>query len=291
MSLPNISIIGAGALGSILTRALMSQDVTLKSVFNRTESKAKDLADELAVSSFGTFPGSISELGALTFLTVPDSAIKGVAQRLSKLKGDLENFTFVHCSGNESAEVLQPLKLQGATIASFHPLQTFTAHSRTSDFKGIYFSLQGDVEAFPRLRLVAKKLGAQILEVTKDQKSHLHAAAVLASNYLTTLLDTSVKVAARGGLSDEKVKNALLPLVETTLQNASQQSFIDALSGPIKRGDIRTVEKHLELLDGSPELKQVYCVLGLRTVELAEASGSLEGTVAEKMRKIVQTGV
>lgn len=291
MSLPNISIIGAGALGSILTRALMSQDVTLKSVFNRTESKAKDLADELAVSSFGTFPESISELGALTFLTVPDSAIKGVAQRLSKLKGDLENFTFVHCSGNESAEVLQPLKLQGATIASFHPLQTFTAHSRTSDFKGIYFSLQGDVEAFPRLRLVAKKLGAQILEVTKDQKSHLHAAAVLASNYLTTLLDTSVKVAARGGLSDEKVKNALLPLVETTLQNASQQSFIDALSGPIKRGDIRTVEKHLELLDGSPELKQVYCVLGLRTVELAEASGSLEGTVAEKMRKIVQTGV
>lgn len=291
MSLPNISIIGAGALGSILTRALMSQDVTLKSVFNRTESKAKDLADELAVSSFGTFPESISELGALTFLTVPDSAIIGVAQRLSKLKGDLENFTFVHCSGNESAEVLQPLKLQGATIASFHPLQTFTAYSRTSDFKGIYFSLQGDVEAFPRLRLVAKKLGAQILEVTKDQKSHLHAAAVLASNYLTTLLDTSVKVAARGGLSDEKVKNALLPLVETTLQNASQQSFIDALSGPIKRGDIRTVEKHLELLDGSPELKQVYCVLGLRTVELAEASGSLEGTVAEKMRKIVQTGV
>ncbi len=291
MSLPKISIIGTGALGSTLARALVSQDVILKSLFNRTESKVQDLANELAISTHGIFPKSISELGSLTFLTVPDRAINEVAQKLSKLKGDLENFTFVHCSGNESAELLQPLKLQGATIASFHPLQTFTHYSGINDFKGIYFSLQGDGEVFPQLRLVAEKFGARTLEVTKEQKSHLHTAAVFTSNYLTTLLDTSVKVGTGSGLSEEKVKNALLPLVETTLKNTSEQSFADALSGPIKRGDIRTVEKHLELLDETPELKEVYCVLGLRTVELATSSGSLDGTTAEKLRKMLQKWV
>jgi len=291
MSLPKTSIIGTGALGSTLARALVSQDVILKSLFNRTETKVQNLADELAVSTYGIFPESISELGALTFLTVPDGAIKEVAQKLSKLKGDLENYTFVHCSGNETAELLQPLKLQGATVASFHPLQTFTTHSEIGDFKRIYFSLQGDLEAFPTLRLVAKKFGAQTLEVTKEQKSHLHAAAVFASNYLTTLLDASVKAGAKGGLPKDKVKNALLPLVETTLKNTSEQSFTHALSGPIKRGDIRTVEKHLELLDEMPELKEVYCVLGLQTVELAVSSGSLDGTTAEKLRKMLQKRV
>lgn len=290
MSLPKISVIGTGALGNVLTAALVFHDASVASVFNRTSSKATQLADKLGIAGSGDFPASSDELGPLTFLTVSDGALRHTAQRLARLKGDLENYTFVHCSGNESAAILQPLKDRGAVTASFHPLQTFTAESSPNDFQGIYFSLQGDYEAFPLLRVVAGKLGAQTLEVSAGQKSNLHAAAVLASNYLTALLDASVELGTQGGLPVEKVKQALLPLVETTLKNASQQPFDEALSGPIKRGDVATVRQHLDLLDNQPELKNVYCVLGLQTVKLAESSGELGESIAQDLREMLRSG-
>ena len=291
MRLPDTSIIGTGALGTTLARALVSREVPVKSIFNRTVSKARELSRELKIDISGDLPTTSDQLGSLIFLTISDGAIAEIAHKLSELNTDLDNHTFVHCSGNESADLLEPLKMQGANIAAFHPLQTFTSKSNVTDFEGIYFSLQGDGEALSMLRMVANKLGADIFQVTNEQKSHLHAAAVLASNYLTTLLDTSVKVGAQGGLAEEKVKKILLPLVKKTLENASRQSFSDALSGPVKRGDIATVQEHLQLLGKHPELKSVYCMLGLQTLELADETGSLDGTDAEKLRKMLHSGL
>ncbi|MDZ7680123.1 MAG: DUF2520 domain-containing protein [Fodinibius sp.] len=131
---------------------------------------------------------------------------------------------------------------------------------------------------------MAQRLGANTLEVTADQKSQLHAAAVLASNYLVTLLNASVEVGAGQGLSSTKVKEALLPLVKTSLQNASDQPLDEALSGPIKRGDITTIEKHLALLDDRPELKSLYCVLGLETVKFLKQSNQLPETELQHMQ-------
>jgi predicted short-subunit dehydrogenase-like oxidoreductase (DUF2520 family) len=147
--------------------------------------------------------------------------------------------------------------------------------------------MQGDSEAFPLLQELAQQFGAETFEVTKEQKSHLHAAAVMASNYLTTLLNASVEIGTLEGLPDNKVKKALLPLIRTTLGNTSDHSFTEALTGPIKRGDIETIEKHMSLFKNQSELRDLYCVLGLQTVRLAENSGHLDGTVVEKMRKIL----
>lgn len=286
MRLPDTSIIGTGALGTTLARALVARDVPVKSIFNRTVSKARALSRELEIDISGDLPTASDQLGSLIFLTISDGSIAEVAHKLSELSADLGNYTFVHCSGNESAELLEPLKMQGANIAAFHPLQTFTSRSTITDFEGIYFSLQGDGEALSMLRTIANKLGADTFDVTNEQKSHLHAAAVFASNYLTTLLDTSVKVGAQEGLPEEKVKEVLLPLVRKTLENASRESFSEALSGPVKRGDIATVQQHLQLLGKHPELKRVYCMLGLQTLKLAEQNGSIGGTDAEQLRKM-----
>lgn len=287
MPFPETSVIGTGGLGTALTKALSAREIPIKSVFNRSMNKAQKLAQELSINKCGDFPSTIEELGDLVFITVADRAIEKVVNRLAKLDGDVETKTFVHCSGNESAGLLEPLKSKGAAVASFHPLQTFTNNFQPGDFSGIYFSLQGDDKAFPILKEVAQQLGAQTLEVTKEQKSNLHAAAVMASNYLNTLLNEAVEIGAAGNIPDSKVKEALLPLVQTTLKNAGKNAFAESLSGPIKRGDISTVKKHLALLEGRDELKKLYCVLGLHTVKLAESAGHLDGTTAEKMRKIL----
>lgn len=284
MSLPDVSIIGIGRLGTALTRSLIANDVTVTSIFNRTEEKAYKLAISSGIESSNTFPSSLLDLGKLVFLTVSDDSIGKLAAQLSQLKGDFRNRIFVHCSGNEPAALLEPLSKKGAEIASFHPLQTFTSDARSDDFRNIYFSIQGDRETFPILKEIAHQLGAQTLEVTAEQKAHLHIAAVTACNYLTTLLNSSVKIGSSSGLSDEQVKKALLPLVRKTLDNAENQSFEEALTGPIKRGDFATIQNHLSLLEDHQELRNLYCLLGLQTLSLVERSESGQEDPYEKIQ-------
>lgn len=284
MNLPNVSVIGIGRLGTALTQSLLANDVLVTSIFNRTEEKAQKLATSSGIETAEKFPSTLDELAQLVFLTVSDDSIETLANRLSKLDGDYRNRIFVHCSGSEPADLLDPLKSKGAKIASFHPLQTFTFDSRTDDFRNIYFSMQGDAETFPILEKTAQQLGAQTLEVTAEQKAHLHIAAVTACNYLTTLLDTSVKIGTSAGLSDEQVKKALFPLIRKTLDNAENQSFSEALTGPIKRGDFATIQNHLSLLEDHQELRNLYCLLGLQTLSLIEKSEFRQEDPYEKIQ-------
>lgn len=287
MNLPETSIIGVGGLGSALARGLLSKKVLIKSVFNRTERKARQLASTANIEICGTFPSTADALGKLVFITVPDDAIEEVARQLSELSDDFSESIFVHCSGTQSADLLQPLKSKGGITASFHPLQTFTTRAQPDDFKDIYFSLQGDAEAFPLLQKVAQQLGAKTFEVTTEQKAHLHAAAVMASNYLTVLIDRSVEIGTLGGLAGDQVRKALMPLIRGTLENNEKYSAAAALTGPIKRGDIETIEKHLALLDDQSELRDLYCALGLQAVQVIESTGDVDNLHIDKLRKIL----
>ena len=287
MSLPTITIIGTGGLGTALARALSEFGIPIKSVFNRSGQIAEDLAGELSIPVFGSFPTDSEKLGKLVFITVSDRAIQEIAQRLAELDRDFSDRIFVHCSGNETDALLEPLKNKNAAVASFHPLQTFSSGASPDDFQDIYFSVQGDEEAYELLEDVAGKLGAHTIQISAGQKSRLHAAAVFASNYLATLLETATEIAASDELTREEAGKMLLPLIKTTLHNAETDSFGDALTGPIKRGDLQTVQKHLELLKGNRNFLDMYCSLGRQALRIAERNGSIEETTAEKMRTIL----
>lgn len=286
MPLPDTTVIGTGGLGSALVRAFNGRDISIKSIFNRTIDKARSASARADTSIISAFPSSVDELGQLVFLTVADQAIEDTAQQLADLGRDFSDHIIVHCSGNLSADVLHPLQKKGAAIASFHPLQTFTKQSAAERFGGIYFSFQGDESAFEILKDIAQQLGAEILKVTARQKSDLHAAAVMASNYLTTLLDASVQTASLSGLPEGQAKKALIPLIRTTVKNIGEHSFEDALTGPIKRGDIETVEQHLQLLEEYSELLELYISLGKQTINFAEQSGTIDSKTAKNLRKI-----
>ena len=287
MSVPPVSIIGTGSLGTALARALNTCGIPVKSVYNRSLQKAEKLAGELGIPVSGTFPTDSNQLGTLVFITVADRAIAEVAEKLAASDRDWAGYFFVHCSGNETHELLEALRKKGATVASFHPLQTFSSRSGADDFREIYFSVQGDYQAYELLDGLAEQLGAHAIKVSEAQKSRLHAAAVFASNYLNTLLDTSTEVAASEELSKDEVRKFLLPLVKTTLKNAEKTSFRDALSGPIKRGDAETVRKHLRLLEDQKQLQDIYRLMGIQTLKIAEQSGSIDGTAADEMRTIL----
>lgn len=275
MKFPAVTFIGLGRLGSAMVRAFAASGIPFKSLYNRSEGRAESLAKELQVERFGSFPESPTDLGDVTFITVNDDNIAEIAERLAKFEADFDNRTFVHCSGNESADLLNPLRKKGASVVTFHPLQTFSKNVNLSDFRGIYFSVQGDQSAISLLKSVADKLEAHVLEVNADQKSHLHISAVIASNYLNSLLASAVETTSLSNLSPDKVKAALLPLVKTSLRNIENSSFEESLTGPIKRGDIKTIEKHLNMLRDQPLLLNIYCSLGHQTLKTASSDRSL----------------
>jgi predicted short-subunit dehydrogenase-like oxidoreductase (DUF2520 family) len=283
-----VTIIGLGNLGKAFLKGFSTCDVPVHSVFSRDTKKVKQLAGRYEIEIFGSFPEDIDQLGDLIFLTVSDSAIKETADRLSSLEEDFNGRIIAHCSGNESDQLLDSLRQKGALTASFHPLQTFTGSGSSEVFKDIYFSLQGDPQVFPHLKNLASLLNSKTLEVDARQKSYLHTAAVMASNYLIALLDAANDIGSEGGFSSQEAQKALLPLVKTTLQNAEGISLDDALTGPIKRGDIQTVQKHLNLLKDTPELYNLYCCLGVRCIDLAESSGSLDTHTVDQLRRLLK---
>lgn len=284
-SIADISIIGTGAVGSTLARALLKAGYQLRGLYNRTEEHAATLARELRVAHSAAFPRDVSELGSVVFITVVDGQVEAVAQKLASLEGDWTGRTAVHCSGTLSTDALQPLKRSGASVLSMHPLQTFQRDSLPEAFRDIYFSLQGDGAAASRLSVLAEDLGAGTFPIDKSGKAYLHAAAVMACNYLVSLLDAAGATAEAGGMDKEQAVKVMMPLVRQTLQNVESTGTVSSLSGPVARGDAGTVKRHLELLGEENELREIYRLMGRYTLKLARKRG-LGDSVTQELEKL-----
>ncbi|MBN2731521.1 MAG: DUF2520 domain-containing protein [Balneolaceae bacterium] len=285
-----VSIIGTGALGAVLARTLYAQGFPIAGLYNRSDNNIEALKEKIKAQKTGRFPKSISELGDTIFITVPDDNIGSVVDQLGELSHDFSGHIAVHCSGSKPSAALSLLKSKGASVASFHPLQTFTASSNPIDLSGIYFDIEGDVEAIQFLEELAQTFGSQTLRIEPDAKPWLHAAAVMSSNYLLALLDVSSSIAEKGGLDKEEAQKALLPLVRQTLQNSETvDSLPKALSGPISRGDVKTVEEHLSLLEQSPDILALYKQLGLIIVKMSEAGNTISEPEQEKLLQLLNS--
>jgi predicted short-subunit dehydrogenase-like oxidoreductase (DUF2520 family) len=288
MQKKEISIIGTGALGGMLAKALSLLGITIAGLYNRSAESLHVLNDEIKAHTTGSFPASVSAIGEVCFITVSDENIQEIAERLSSVSDDFTGRLIVHCSGSKTSAKLSSLQQKGALVASFHPLQTFTASSSPEDLSGIYFDVEGDKEAVDFLKQLAEILGSSCIEIDPKAKPYLHAAAVMSSNYLVALIELSSKIAAMGGLEKAEARKALLPLMQQSLQNSSDSAFLsDALSGPIARGDASTVEKHIELLEQNPQLLALYKQLGLAALDLAIAGNKISETQQEKLLQLL----
>lgn len=285
---PEITTIGTGALGTTLARALHKNGYFIKSVFNRTVSEAEKLAGQLGAELTGSFPASVEETGALVFIAISDDAIREAAFKLSDKIVDFSGKTVVHCSGNETSAILDPLKKRKAITAAFHPLQTFHKNSGPDSFSDIYISLEGDEKAVHLLSGIADRLGSKALPITPGAKPYLHAAAVMASNYLVALMEAAGEISELGGIEQQQARKALMPLAKTALENTSASDLSAVLSGPVARGDVSTVEKHLKLLEHNPELLSLYKTLGLQTLKLARKNNRLTVEESEELKKCFQ---
>ncbi|MEX2403648.1 MAG: Rossmann-like and DUF2520 domain-containing protein [Balneolales bacterium] len=267
-----ISVIGTGAVGSALARSLHEKGIFISGLYNRTKSVADQLAGDVDAETTGAFPGSLEFLGTICFICVPDDGLPEIVERLSALEGVFSKVSFVHTSGAKPASLLMPLQKRGSETASLHPLQTFDGTSNTNIFKSTYISLQGDHNLVHELQHLVDILGARYLVVDEQQKAGLHLSAVFACNYLAALMEAAQKSLNLNEPGIDVIK-VMGPLISKTWENITRNGVDHSLTGPISRGDAGTIQKHLTLLEESPQLSNLYRQLGSLALEIAERKG------------------
>ena len=293
-----LGFIGTGTVGSALARALARAGYPVTALFNRTAEKAARLAASIeGACAFDSAQGVVDACD-LVFLTVSDDSIEALCGSLSRPCGrgiepscgsidSASKWAVVHCSGAASVDILRSARSQGAAVGVFHPLQTLARPEEAEDnLAGSAFGIEASApELAATLSEIANALGGTPLAIA-GEKAIYHASAVIASNYLVTLMDIAASLWSHLGLTREEGLRALLPLVRGTLTNLERIGLPTALTGPIARGDIGTLKKHLAALgDCDENLRLLYRTVGTRTVDLAVRKGTLTPDVAAELKR------
>jgi predicted short-subunit dehydrogenase-like oxidoreductase (DUF2520 family) len=218
----------------------------------------------------------------VVFLAVPDHAVGEVATRLARLKPPAR-LSFVHVSGALGLGALGALR--DHPVGSFHPLQSFPAPRDPSAFRGITVAVDASTATLMRrLRALARAIGATPKGVEDGQRALYHAAAVFASNYVDVLLAEAAELLREAGWSEKEAMEGLIPLAEGVLASARDRGPVAALTGPVRRADVNTVERHLAALRGAAPVRELYRMLGLIALEIAVEAG-LEPAAARRMHR------
>lgn len=272
-----IVIVGAGNVGTALAVLLQKAGHTITGIASRTEESAAKAGARLGVPH-ATDPLQFTRQADIVFLTTPDRAIADVCAQISAKDGFAQGTIVAHTSGAHSSQILN--SATGVRAVSFHPLQTFAnPDSGIKNLPGSFITIEGQSTALPTVRQLVSDLSCRPLEIPTEGKPLYHAAACIACNYFTTLLDTALQVMEAAGVSKEDGLPALAPLIEGTWNNILRVGTTQALTGPIARGDTTTVEAHLEQMNEKiPSAIPLYRLLGQATVDVATAKGTLGET-------------
>ena len=176
-------------------------------------------------------------------LAVPDDQIAACCDALAATGILHEPNIVFHCSGALVSSVLNSAVKRGASVASIHPIRSFAIPAQVVEhFAGTYCGVEGDAPALAIMRQAFADIGAEWVVIDGAAKVLYHAAAVIASNYLVTLLDVAQQAYVKAGVADDVALKLMAPLVRETLENVLRIGPGKALTGPVARGDLKTVE-------------------------------------------------
>ncbi|MFQ5631206.1 MAG: Rossmann-like and DUF2520 domain-containing protein, partial [bacterium] len=244
-----MAVIGAGRVGRALTQALHKKGVRISAVISRSLNSAARCAKAVNCSNFSEQLIDLPDVTQTIFITAPDEALPRLAPHLVELDFNFTKKLVAHTSGAVTSEVLEPLKEKDALVASFHPIQTFAGDEFDwQKLSGIYFGIEGDEPALDVCRRFAKLFDGKYIIIPKEKKTVYHAACVFASNYLVALLNTPIQLLNSFNHDQAETAKILMPLIEGTIDNIRTLGIEQALTGPISRGDVQTVQKHVEML-------------------------------------------
>jgi predicted short-subunit dehydrogenase-like oxidoreductase (DUF2520 family) len=289
---PNVFVVGAGPVATALAGALRLGGVPVLGLWARSPARARAAGAIAGVAAYSAAPPDLLLEADVVVLAVRDDAISDVARMLVATGLVNRHHTLIHCSGAiAAAEALSSVAGEVGGMAMMHPLPAIPdGRGAMRSMKGAVFGIEGDERGRRDAQALVAAIGARALELGGVEVAAYHAAAAIASNYLVVLLAAASELLVEIGIAPEQASEALAALAEGTLANLRERGPDAALTGPVRRGDRATIERHLGALSGRPDLAALYRMLGRRAVELArrapepapaEALDAVEALLAE----------
>lgn len=280
---PGIAIVGAGNLARTLAPALRGAGYQIDQIISRGQAgslrRARALGREVGASVVAANRAQLQS--ETVWFCVPDREISRAAESLAEA-ANWKAKVALHSSGALTSDEFAVLRQRGASVASVHPLMTFVRGSRPP-LAGVPFAIEGSRKAVTSARSIVLALQGRPFTIRKRQKVAYHAWGMFASPLFTALLAASERVAGAAGVSRASARERMLPILRQTLANYAALGPPRSFSGPIARGDVATVEKHLIVLRAIPEAREIYIALA-RT-----ALRDLPGKNRAALRKILNS--
>ena len=247
----NISFIGSGNLAWHLAPALDNAGYVVKEVYSRNPKHAEALTERLYQAEVKATLDFSTSVSSVFFIATSDDAIENIAREIILPE---EAYLF-HVSGTQPLSELQ----YAATVNTgvFYPLQTFTRNKKI-DFSTIpLFVESNNAETEKVMMELAKAISSRVKKIGSEERKALHVAAVFASNFSNHMLTLAKKVLEDNGLAFDLVK----PLIVETLNKSLSMNPEEAQTGPARRGDLETLDKHIAFLKEEKELSAIYKII------------------------------
>ncbi|MDO9457188.1 MAG: DUF2520 domain-containing protein [Nocardioides sp.] len=280
-----IGVVGAGRVGAVLAAALRTAGHEIVAAAGESDASRRRLADLLPGVPVDK-PSAVARACDLLLLTVPDDMLGNVVRVLADSGALREGQYVVHTSGRHGLAVLAPATAVGARPIALHPAMTFSGTSVDLDrLTGCVFGLTAEPEERELAAQLVSDLGGRCLWVPESRRALYHAGLAHGANHLVTLVTEAMEILAAAGADDPAA--TLRPLLTAALDNALEHGDA-ALTGPIVRGDIGTLQAHLDgILAEAPQTLPSYLALARATLSRAVTDGRLLPIRAMKMSEVL----
>jgi len=281
-------VIGAGRVGAALGAALGRaghEIVAASGVSEQSVARAERLlpgvpllpADEVVAES------------GFVLLAVPDDVLRPLVSGLADTDAWQPGQLVAHTSGAQGIGVLDPAAARGVLALALHPVMTFTG--RPEDVERLFGATFGvtaaedDEAAWHVGEALTVEMGAEPVRIPDSARALYHAALTHGANHLMTLVADCAEVLREAGIGHSE--RLVAPLLSAALDNVLRHGDRD-LTGPVARGDLGTVRKHLAVLaDRAPEVEPAYRALARRTVARSSAAGLLDTAAAKDLTELL----
>jgi predicted short-subunit dehydrogenase-like oxidoreductase (DUF2520 family) len=231
-------------------------------------------------------PPDVLAAAELVLLTVPDDVLPGLVEGLAAAGDVKAGQLVVHTSGRYGVAVLDPATRAGALPLALHPAMTFTGRREDlARLSGACFGITAPEPLHPIAEALVVEMGSDPQWVAEEARPLYHAALAGGANHLATLVNESVDLLHRCGVSE--AQRMLAPLLGAALDNALRSGDA-SLTGPVARGDAGTVAAHVrELRAVSPDTAAAYVAMARLTADRALAAGLLKPEAAEALLDVL----
>ncbi len=260
-----IGIIGAGKVGCSLGRYLSDNHVKVAGFYDADSKSAEEAAEFSNVRAYSEAAELVHDSDTL-FLTVPDGLITTVWSEIRELP--VEGKYICHCSGALSAgEAFPGITERGAFGYSIHPL--FAVSDKFHSCKELshaYFTIEGDQTHLQEISSIFENAGNPVRHIKAEDKTRYHLAAAIVSNHVLGVLSSGFELMQQCGFDESSAREALAPLIMGNVSHVLETGAEHSLTGPVERGDVSTVTKHLSCL--GEEDRDLYRLISKKLLDI-----------------------